>query len=514
MTAGMDHIERARPGHGPGRAFLFLFVLPLVLTDCRPGWAHPSESILDVLQWGTRPAPGLGGDPFLSPSLRQTGWWHQGLLDDAPDIQLRHEQYLPITRRLSGGDGELESACTRLGGRYSLKRWGRRLGLGLSLTSIDASANLEGDLASLDFGENGASAGALARLERLAPGLDLQVGAPLGESSSRHSGDGLVCGFHYVLENRLHLLSRWSRWETQEPVFARLDDETVISPLNLQVDTFQHEGRLDLWINLAVEVRISESNYHPRYGLADVDHEFLPQAWSISRQQSLEWGTAGGLRLLVRHSDAQLNAGGGAYWEGQRYLRLSHTKARLESYLAAIQLSPGPGRRVFADVEFGDLEAFVRVDLDSWRFASWEQAWLGAKKIVQIDGQGRWERYHLACEGPWRAWSLGGGLSYYEIRPAAYSESWIHIPLTSPRDYERVDLATTRLSLGAVSLQAGRRVGRLLFSAEWHQFVYGNDHRDDSSDPEPPTPPNPEPSSRPSGWVGGTYATFSVGYFF
>jgi hypothetical protein len=449
----------------------------------------------------------------LSPSLRQTGWWHQDLLDNDPDIQLRHDQYLPITRRLSGGDGELASVCTRVGGRHSLERWGRRLGLGLSASTVNASAAIEGDLASLDFSENGASAGALARIERLVPGLDLQVGIPLGESSSRHSGDGSVCGIHYAPVNRLHLLSRWSRWETQESVFARLDGETVISPLNLQVVGFQHEGRLDLWNGLCVEARIGESDYQPQFGLAAADYEFQPQAWSMSRQQSLEWATTDGLRLLVRHSDAQLRADGAAYWEGQRYLRLSHTTARLESYLAAIQLSRGPGRRIIADVEFGDVEAFVRVDVDSWRFASWEQAWLGAKKIIEIDGQTRWERYHLACEVPWGAWSVGGGLSYYEIRPVASSESWIHIPLVAPLDYEKAELASPRLSLGAVSLRAGRRFGKLSFSAEWHQFVYGNDHRGDSPDPEPPLP-DAEPAVVPNGWFGGTYATFSLGYFF
>jgi hypothetical protein len=506
--------QEMRSGLWPGRIFFFLVVLLGFFAGPKPVWARPADSILDFMHLGSRPALGLGGDPFLSPSLKQTGWWRQEILDEDPEVQLKNYQFLPVTRRLSAGDSELELAYTQLGGRYSVEGRGRQLSLGLSVTSIRASAAVDGDLSSVNLAENGTSVGALARLEDLLPGLDVQLALPLGQSSKRNSGDGLFFGAHYCFRDRLQLASHWSRWDTQEAIVAVLDDETVSSPLNLDVDTFHHQGRLDLPLGFSLEARISESNYQPQHALMDDGYDFQPEAWSMNRQQSLEWVRNDRLRLLARHSDVQLQADGAGFWGGQRYLRLSHTQARMESFLGAIQVSLGSGRRVFMDVEFGDYDAFARMDVDSWRFASWEQAWSGAKKIIQLDGTGTWERYHLAYQGPWGAWSVGGGLSYYDIYPDAFSESWIHIPFLRPQEYEKSVLASPRISLGAVSLQAERWLGNVFLSAELHQFVYGNDHPGEIADQDEPAPPAPPPGPAPGGWFGGTYASFSVGYSF
>ena len=155
-----------------------------------------------------------------------------------------------------------------------------------------------------------------------------------------------------------------------------------------------------------------------------------------------------------------------------------------------------------------------RLGVDSWRFASWEQAWSGAKKVIQVEGIGDWERYHVGYESPWGAWDLGCGLSYYEIFPRAFYESWIHVPFLRPQDYERSDMLSSRLSLGAVSLRALRRFGRFEIAAELHQFVYGDDHVKSDSPPSQPPPTDPAPDPGPGGWFGGSYAEFSLGYSF
>ena len=513
---GFFRISWVRPGMLPGRTLLSsgIFLLLLVFLGVGKAQARPADSILNFLQQGSRPDLGLGGDPFLSPLLRQSGWWDQDLLDDLSDVQLRNYQYLPVTRRLSGGDSEIEFAYTQLGGRYVVERWDRKLHLGLSITSARASAELNGDLASVGLGESGGSLAGIARLEQIVPGLSAQISFPLGESSSRRSGEGLRYGFHYALMERLFLTSAWSRWDSQESILAQLDDEVVDSPLNLKVDNIHHGARLNIWRSLAFEMSLRESDYLASNELSGGEYEFLPEAWSMSRQQSLEWGGESGLRVLLRHSDAQLNGSGGGYWAGQRYLRVSHTHADLESILGAIQISMGQRRRLIADMEFGDFDAFGRIGVDSWRFASWEQAWSGAKKVIQVDGKGRWERYHVGYESPWGAWDLGGGLSYYEIYPQGYSESWIHVPFLRPQDYEKIGLSTSRLSLGAISLRALRRFGRFEISGELHQFVYGNDHIKEDASPSVPPPTDPDPDSGPGGWFGGTYAMISFGYSF
>jgi hypothetical protein len=160
------------------------------------------------------------------------------------------------------------------------------------------------------------------------------------------------------------------------------------------------------------------------------------------------------------------------------------------------------------DLEFGEFEGFGRFDVESWRFVSWQQAWSGAKKIIQLDGAGRWERYHMAYQDSVGAWSLGGGLSYYDIYPDAFSESWIHIPLLRPQDYERNDYSASRMSLGALSLNVSRSFRGFDIEFELSQFVYGNDHveREAAADPAPAE------TEDHGGWFGGSFAEISVGY--
>lgn len=474
--------------------------------------SRPAHFLLDTLQLGSRHSPGLGGDPFLSPVMRQTGWWEQKLLDDPGDIQLRNYQYLPVTPRLSSGGSQIEAVYTELGGRYVIERWQRKLSLGVSLDAARNTTAMYQDLASISLAQDATRVAGLARLDDILPGLAAQISFPVSESDSWLAGERLSYGFNFNLQDRLFLGSSRTHWDDQGSLVANLDDENVVSPLNLDVKQFRHEGRLRIWRDLAVELSLSEADYLRGQDLEGNQYEFLPEAWSYSRQQSVEWGQKMGLRLLFRHCDAGMKGEGGGYWEGARYLRVSHTNGQIESYLGAVQFPLGPNRRIFGDAEFVEFDFFGRFGIDSWRFASWEQAWSGAKKVIQLGGSGRWERYHLGYESLGNSWDWGGGLSFYDIYPEAYSESWIHIPFVSRQDYEESNLATGRYSLGAVSLKLIWRPARFRISAELHQFVYGDDHLDLESEPDPaPLPPADQDSSS-EGWYGGSYAEFSIGY--
>ena len=512
---GLDR-HAARPTLGFGRAATAcLVLLASLVLPCRAG-ALPAEAIVDLLHLGSRPDLGLGGDPFLSPAARQTGWWRQDVLDEDDDIRLRNDQYRPVTRRLSGGATELERVATRMEGRRSVTGFGRRASLGVTLSTIRTSAASDGDLSSIGLSDEGAAVTAVARLEDLLPGLDVQAQVPVMRSSTRRSDDNAALGFHYSPLAAIQWSSHWSRLHNGDAFDAELDGESVISPLNLRVESAEHRGRVRLPGGFSLEAGIVESDYVEDDDLAGDRYEFLPTAWSMSRQQSLEWEHPSGWKALVRHSDVAMTADGAGYWEGQRYLRLSHTEAAADGYLAALQVPLGSRSRLLVDAENTDFDAFARIDIDSWRFASWEVAWLGAKKVVQLGGAGQWRRYHLAYEGPWGAWSLGAGATWYDIRPDAYSESWIRVPFSRPQDYEKTALGTSRLDLGAVSLRAERRLGAAYVSAELHQFVYANDHAGDSGDGQDPDPDEPGDGSGDDvgGWFGGTYATMSIGFRF
>jgi len=514
VTGLVVRLIQARLSRRLGRARIWAGVLLLVLSSLITDGAQsrPANFILDMLQLGSRHAPGLGGDPFLSPIMRQSGWWKQELLDDNADIQLRNYQYLPVTPRLSSGVSQIEAVYTEIGGRYVIQRWQRQLSLGVSLVAARNTTALNKDLVSISLGQDGKRVAGLARLDEILPGLAAQVTFPVSESDSWLAGERLAYGFNYNWRGRLYLGSSRSHWDDRGSIIALFDDEVVASPLNIDVKEFRHEARLRIWRGLAVELSLSEADYLHGHALEGSQYEFLPEAWSNFRQQSVEWGQEWGLRLLFRHSDAAMKGSGGGYWEGARYLRVSHTHAQIESYLGAVQFPLGPNRRIFADVEFSDWDFFGRFGIDSWRFASWEQAWSGAKKVIQLGGSGRWERYHLGFESRTKAWDWGGGLSYYDIYPDAFSESWIHIPFVSPQAYEESNLAIDRFSLGAISLKVIWRMARFDITAELHQFVYGDDHLDPQPGPEPDPQPPTDQDSGFGGWVGGSYAEFSIGY--
>jgi hypothetical protein len=366
----------------------------------------------------------------------------------------------------------------------------------------------------VSFDETGGSIEGLARLEDLVPGFDIQISGPLQESSSRVFSEGLRVGYHYDLRHRLFLTSVWSRWNSQESLNILLQDEPVDLPLNLKVSNVYHGLRLVLWRGLAFEIDVRESDYAAHREISADGWEFLPAAWSLKRQQSLEWSGESHFRLLVRHSDFSIRGSGAGYWEGQRYTRLSHDEASLDSYLAAAQYVRGSGWRILTDVELGDFDAFGRVDVDSWRFASWQQAWSGAKKVIQFTGDGRWERYHVAYENTRRSWIWGLGLNHYEIYPHATSEEWIHVPFLRPQDYQSSTLSSSRLSLGAIALKARHQFWSVDIEVEVHQFIYGGDHTNDGTPQTPPPPPDPATAAATEGWFGGTYAILRVGYLF
>jgi hypothetical protein len=512
------HRRDTRPGLGSGRAVAAVVAVLLAWSVAPSAGAVPADAIINLLHLGSRPDLGLGGDPFLSPAARQTGWWRQDVLDEPSDLRVRSDQHRPVTRRLSGGDTEFQYVATTVEGRQALSAWDRTFRLGVSLSSVRATAASDGDMSSIGWSDDGASATVVARLENLVRGLDLQAEAPILSSSSRHGGDVASYGFHFSPATFLQWSSRWSTRHDGNTLDAELDGELVISPLNLRADAVEHRGRVRLPGGFAFEAGITESDYREDAELASSDYEFLPTAWSMSRQQSLEWEHRRGWRALVRHSDLAMTVEGAGYWEGQRYLRLSHTDAAVESYLAALQIPVGARSRLVIDAETAEFDAFARIDVDSWRFASWEVAWLGAKKVVQLDGAGRWRRYHVGYDGPWGAWSLGAGVTWYDIRPDAYSESWIRIPFARPQDYEKTTLGTPRLDLGAVSMRAERVFGSTLVAAELHQFVYANDHGGegggDGDIPDPDPDPDPGAPDDVGGWFGGTYATVSVGFRF
>ncbi|MFH1845144.1 MAG: hypothetical protein ABIF77_18305, partial [bacterium] len=502
------------PGGAPATALLLIVVACIVITGQVS--ARPADLILDILQTGSRDDLGLGGDPLLSIVLRESGWWNQPLLDSSSPLQFDTYQYVPVTRRLSGDATEIVRAHSQLGIRHLWQYRNRTLNLGLLARSGRVSTKLVGDLSEVSLRETGQLYSGIVRIGDIVPGLDGLLTLPLGKSAANHTGDGLRYGLHYNLADRVWLTSDRLNWETDESVIADLDSETVNSPLNLRLTEANHAGRIRAWRSLCAEMSVRQTSYTEQNDLAGTEtYEFIPEAWSSTRQYSLEWGDRGKLRFLVRKTESKFRGAGNGYWGGERYTRMSHGHYDLKSWLLGTRIPFTAGRSFLVDLEFGEFSGFGRIDVDSWKFASWQEAWLGAKKIIQLGGEGRWERYHVGYQTPWKTWDLKGGLTWYEIYPNAYSESWIHVVFFPRQEYTKSTLTSSRFTLGAFSLGCQREFGRLSIMAEMHQFIFFNDHLKDDPSTEPePEPGDPDAGDNPGGWFGGTYAHLGFGYSF
>src|SRR5881409_562303 len=73
------------PGSAPGPSprpeasmwVAILLVAALMVSAFRMAGAETGGEVFDLLQPGSRPAVGIGGDPFLSPLEDATGWWSE-----------------------------------------------------------------------------------------------------------------------------------------------------------------------------------------------------------------------------------------------------------------------------------------------------------------------------------------------------------------------------------------------------------------------------------------------------
>jgi len=517
----MIHLSatKARPTPRVGRALTMLLLFLATIALClgtRQADARPADLILSVLHSGSRDDLGLGGNPFHSVARGESGWWGQSLFDATSPLQFDTYQYLPVTRRLSGDASEIVRAHSQLGVRHRWRYRDRTANIGMLVRSGRVSTKLVGDLSEINLREVGQIYSGVVRLDGIVPGLDGQLTFPLGRSASNHAGDGVRYGLRYNLTDRLWLTSDWLDWRIDESLIADLESETVVSPLNLQLTESNHRGRVRVWRSLCAEMSVRQVSYSTQEDLIGIeDYEFIPEAHSSTRQHSLEWGDRGQLRFLIRQAESRFRGIGNGYWGGERYTRLSYGHYDLRSWLVGSWIPLSAGRSLLVDMEFGEYSGIGRIDVDSWKFAAWQEAWLGAKKIIQLKGVSRWERYHVGYQTPWKAWNLKGGLTWYEIYPEAFSESWIHIVFARPADYTKTSLTSSRFTLGAVSLGCSREFGRISILAEVHQFVFFNDHLEDGSSVGPdPEPGEPGADDSPGGWFGGTYGHLGIGYSF
>ena len=485
-------IQRVRrAGHVASGCALAL----LVSSWAGPARAELTGALLDALQIGSRADLGLGGDPFLSVCLAETGGWQ---VPGGRAVRFSMHQQAPITQRLSGRRGELVSHESRLSLRegYDFQTW--RLHGELSVGRRLRDHLLVDEKSELRVEEEGTLAAARLEARVFRPDLRARIEIPFGQAGERCGRAPFVCGVLGAFGQRFWLSGEWRSAGYEVPFDTTVEEEFVHASLNSRETALRSAARARLWHGLSLEASYHEERFRQDAGLTGEFHdEFLPAARAYLRQVSLEWRRlASRCDLLVRHTDFDLQASAEGYWGGQRYLRLTRGRGEIDDWLAAAQVHLGR-TRVLADFETSDFACSGRADVEGWRFDLSD--FLAGKKVLQGGGDGVSRRLRLAAETS-RSWGrLRGGVTWYEIRPRLEAESWIKVVFIR-EDYERWTLASDRYSLAAVSLGAEWVWADVSFQVGLHQFVHFDDHRRASI----PGPENPD--ARPAtGWYGGTF---------
>ena len=481
------------------RRILWGLTVPcLVCLGSVPVAADLSGALLEVLQIGSRPDLGLGGDPFLSPAAGEMGWWRTPA---ERAVSVSSVQYAPVTRRLSGNRGELGSSETWLAVRDRRELAGWQLAGELDLSHRDRDQAWITEESDVRLAEQGMLASGWVYARTPLPNLQLKVGFPLSREATRSPRAPFAYGVRGVLGDRVALSGDWRLGNYGVPFDSEAAGELVRASINSEERRFETLARVRLWRGLAMEASYREFLYEPHSGLSDAFRdEFLPEAQLYLRQVSLEW-RGSPVDLVLRSTSLDFYGLANGYWGGQRYLRLSSGRGALDGWLVSAQRRFGRDR-IQADFETSDLSASGRADIEGWRFD--DSNFVGGKKVAEGGGEGRLERYRIGYERS-RAWGrLRGGVSWYEIRPTIDLASWTKIVFVR-RDYEEYDVSSDRYSLAALSLGCSIEWRDVVFDLGLHQFVHFDDHLPASSDD-----PGGSGKEDLSGWYGGSYLEMAV----
>ena len=474
----------------------------LACLRCTPAAADISGKLRDALWIGSRPDLGLGGDPFLSLALGESGWWN---IPRERAAGLSSRRYAPITRRLTGSRSELLSSETTVFIREHRDVKGWLVSGEVNGQSRDRDHMWISDDANLLLDERGSTASGSVHIQAPFPNVSWKMEFPLARAPTRSANVPFTYGLQGILRDRLWVAQEWRSGSYGVPFDAFIAGDLVHASANLEEEAIHSLARARIWRGLAVEISYRESSYTPSTHLTDeFRDEFLPDGWFLLRQQSIEWrGVAGRCDVIARHTDVNFNGRANGYWGGQRYLRLSHGSTHLNGWLAAAQARFGRDRMQL-EVQTSEVAGFGRADIEGWRFGSSD--FFGGKQVVQGGGDGLLQRFRIGYETnrPWGR--LRGGITWYELYPSVELESWIKIIFVR-EDYERHTLASDRYSLAALSFGGETELLGLCLGFGLHQFVHYDDHLKPPGDP--PGEPG-EPSDRLSGWYGGTFLELSL----
>ena len=494
----------AQPAHPAAPLALVIVLLALAA----PAGAGTGD-LLDLLQPGSHPDVGLGGDPFPGPFEDAWGLWSDMGFTPRWGSRLDAGLSIPIGFGSGGASGRVETSSLRWTTAAGTTIGKRALLGAVRIAGPRWNGNWRGSPGPFHVGGAGGQVIVGARLADLLPGLTLQGIAPVAYPGGENAATG-GAGLRYRVGPRLQAQASLSRTRMPEAFEWRPYDEPISASVNLRTDRYALDGSVRPWRRLAIDFstawgfqgEITPRDTRPNY-------EVNPHGRSTSQQVSADWSVLGTRRLLLRWTGSDLDMRGTASLRGLEFGELTYFRSTLSSWLGGIEVPVHSRTRIVLDAEQANLQAQARGVVQGWPFASGLEQLLGLRMIGKATGSARWTRWHAAVEH--RMWfDLQGGVTWYDLQPRATLTTWRPLVIVfGQTDLQVHELNARRVQLGALSLGLGGSRNGWRVALRARQFVYARVLP--GQGPATATVPGQgNASHRRRPWPGGTQVEFTL----
>jgi len=408
------------------------------------------QCLFDYLQPASRPSLGLGGDPFLSPTRDEVGWWSELRSSDARIFRVAGASGEPVPGSKTNEHGTVGNQTiaadftsrhrllgleTAFGARIQNPSWAT------AWRSPDGEVRAEGRQARLRF---------ITRVQSLPYGLALQASLPVWDDPEWVDVASARGGVRWNPREWLCIQSDYGSVGLPGDVQSSLYDAEWSAGLNCNARVWRSAGRVRTPWAIELEYSRTDSRYaHDDDVSRALAYQFFPDGTSVKDELSVSWRPNRATRLLARGTQMRLDLGGEAYWGGERFGLLNYARGDLSSLLVAAEYSLSGGSRFFVDVERVWGETDGRARFETWPFTETTIDLLGVRRIFRWEFAGELTRAHAATEVRFTRSTLGSlGLAWHHVQPSGWSQNWSPAFLV----FGQTDLDEWRLEVDSANL--------------------------------------------------------------
>jgi hypothetical protein len=501
-----------------GRGLAYLVTLAALATATAGAGVAGASSAFDVLRPASRPAPGLGGDPFRSPLSDEHGWWQEALPPTGAGASAAGSWMLrePVTR-----DGRLGASVMQWSAGGVSRVAGRPLRIGARLERPSWDGAWSGSAGGVSLGAGRTVGSVAARIEDLLPATSIQTRVPaVTHAGAPTAGRGGV-GVRWSPSPRLRAQVTWERERLSQSFGSTLYGEPIDATLDGDRRRLGWNARLSPFRGFEVEAGHAASHTVPVGGApARPVYALAPRDDASASEISAMWSTPVGVSALARRTVSRRGFGGEASWGGRSFAEVSHGRLDVDATLLAVRGRARTTWSWLAEAERATADVFGRGTVASWPFRGLLEQTIASRLYARADARARIHRAHLgvsrANRGAPGAWCAG--ITVWDASIEGGVESWRPIVLAFGRADERYDAIPIRraqlwtMAAGGAWRTFGVEVALSFEQAVAARIVHRAVAASSGGAPEP-APASGTGASQESGalrWPGGTHVEIEI----